>query len=421
MRGAEAVEPRTTSSGWKTNSLWGAGVPPTSSRRARTAACPMAVTGCRIVVSGGSVKAMRGVVEADHGDVVGDVEPALAGRADRAERHHVAGADDGRGAPLDQRARRGLAALQCVEGVLDERLRLGRGGLQPLLHGADEALDLALYGHEALGAEGQPDPPVAERAEVGDRQVHRGAVVGGDEGRLDLVGEAVDEDERDALAAQLLIALHIGGGVRVQPGDEDDAGHPAVHQHLGQLVLRGAAGCLGREDGRIALAGQRLPDDLGEGREDRVLQLRGDQPDQPGAALPQPHRALVAQHIEGGEHGLAGGGGDTGLPVENPADGGLADTRLCCDIGEPGGHGWDCTVRLSDCPPGAAVAGEHGGGSVAGQRGAGQQQRTGRRQFHLVTQRVDGAQQAGAGEGEHPVRCGGPAHLSVAQSRQSAP
>ena len=113
---------------------------------------------------------------------------------------------------------------------------------------------------------------------------------------------------------------------------------PAVDQHLGQLVLGGAAGGLGGEDRRVALPGQRLADDLGERREDRVLQLRGDQPDQARAALPQPHRALVAEHVERGEDGLAGGRGDARLAVEDAADRRFADPRLGCDVGKPCGH-----------------------------------------------------------------------------------
>ena len=58
--GADVVEPRTMSSGRKTNSSRGAGVPLTSSMSAWTAAAPIASTACRTVVSGGSVKAMSG-------------------------------------------------------------------------------------------------------------------------------------------------------------------------------------------------------------------------------------------------------------------------------------------------------------------------------------------------------------------------
>lgn len=53
-----AVEPRTTSSGWKTYSVRCTGLPPISSSSAPTAAAAIACTGWRTVVSGGSVKAM---------------------------------------------------------------------------------------------------------------------------------------------------------------------------------------------------------------------------------------------------------------------------------------------------------------------------------------------------------------------------
>ncbi|MDH6610507.1 hypothetical protein M2164_006142 [Streptomyces sp. SAI-208] len=119
----------------------------------------------------------------------------------------------------------------------------------------------------------------------------------------------------------------------MQSGDEDDARHAPVDEHLRQLVLRGAARGLGGEDRGVALPGQRLADHLGQGREYRVLQLRGDQAHQALAALPQPHRALVAQHVERGQHGLAGGGGDTRLPVEDAADGRFAHPRLNSDVG----------------------------------------------------------------------------------------
>jgi glycosidase len=74
----------------------------------------------------------------------------------------------------------------------------------------------------------------------------------------------------------------------VQPGDVDDARHRAVHEHLGEFVLRGPAGRLGGEYGGVALAGEGLPDDLRERREDGVVQLGGDEADQALAALPQP-------------------------------------------------------------------------------------------------------------------------------------
>jgi hypothetical protein len=124
----------------------------------------------------------------------------------------------------------------------------------------------------------------------------------------------------------------------VQSGDVDDAGDAAVDEHLGQLVLGRPARGLGGQHRRVALPRQRLADDLRQGREDRVLQLRGDQADQALAALAQPHRTFVAEDVEGGQHGLAGGGGDARLPVEDAADGRLAHPRLQRDVRKPCGH-----------------------------------------------------------------------------------
>ncbi len=68
--------------------------------------------------------------------------------------------------------------------------------------------------------------------------------------------------------------------------------------------------------------------DLGEGRENRVLQLGQDEPDQTGPVSPELGRPLVAEHVEGGEHGAPGGLTDAGPAVEHATDGGLADADL---------------------------------------------------------------------------------------------
>ena len=79
-------------------------------------------------------------------------------------------------------------------------------------------------------------------------------------------------------------------------------------------------------------------DDLGEGREDRVLELGQDQADQAGAFAAELGRALVAEDVERGQDRLAGRLRDAGLLVEDAADGRLADPDLACDIGEAVRH-----------------------------------------------------------------------------------
>jgi hypothetical protein len=80
-------------------------------------------------------------------------------------------------------------------------------------------------------------------------------------------------------------------------------------------------------------------DDLGERREDRVLEFGQDQADQPGALPAQLGGALVAEHVERGRDGRAGGVGHAGLAVQHPAHRRLADPGLLRDIRKSSWHG----------------------------------------------------------------------------------
>ena len=100
-------------------------------------------------------------------------------------------------------------------------------------------------------------------------------------------------------------------------GDEDDAGDSTIDEHLDVLVLARSPRCLGAQQGSVPAGGQQLLDLLGESREDRVPQLRNDQPDQPSRALPQGYGALVAEQVERDQHLASGDIGDVRLPVEN--------------------------------------------------------------------------------------------------------
>ena len=152
----------------------------------------------------------------------------------------------------------------------------------------------------------QADPPVPERHQVRHGQLGGRVLVAGDERRLDALDVAVDHHDRQPAGEQLAVALRVGGGVGVQAGDEDDAADLAVQQHLDVLVLAHAARGLRAQHGRVPLLGQDRLDDLRERGEDRVVQLRHDQPDQAGAALAQAGRPFVPQHVQRGQHGLPG-------------------------------------------------------------------------------------------------------------------
>jgi hypothetical protein len=125
----------------------------------------------------------------------------------------------------------------------------------------------------------------------------------------------------------------------VQAGDEDDAGDLAVEQHLDVLVLGHAAGGLRTQDRGVPLLSQGGLDDLSERREDRVVQLRHHQADQAGAAFAQLGRPLVTQHVQRGQHRLAGLGGHAWTVVEDPRDGRLAHFGLPRDVGQACTHG----------------------------------------------------------------------------------
>ena len=89
-------------------------------------------------------------------------------------------------------------------------------------------------------------------------------------------------------------------------------------------------------------------DDLGERREDRVLELGQDEADEPGAFAAQLGRSLVAQDVERGQDRLARRFGDAGLLVEDAADGRLTDPDLACDVGETVWHGAMVCMSLQE-------------------------------------------------------------------------
>ncbi len=216
-----------------------------------------------------------------------------------------------------------------------DQLVAGRDPEQ-LRHRLREALDLADDRHEAPLAEREADALVPEVDQVLHGQARGEPVVRRDERRLDVLAVAVDEHDRQAPVGQPGVTIHAGGGVGVQAGDEDDAADVALQQQLCELVLGGAARALRAEHGRVAVLGQRLLDGLGERREDRVVQLGGDQPDEPVAALAKPLRALVPHEVERRQDELARTGRHAGLAVQHAADRGLAHARLGCDVGQPG-------------------------------------------------------------------------------------
>ena len=91
------------------------------------------------------------------------------------------------------------------------------------------------------------------------------------------------------------------------PAGEHDPRHLLLDQQVDVLRLGDPARVRVHSTGVKPVLGERATDDVGEGREDRVLQLGQDEPDEPGPLAAQLRRPLVAEHVERGEHRLAGG------------------------------------------------------------------------------------------------------------------
>ena len=123
----------------------------------------------------------------------------------------------------------------------------------------------------------------------------------------------VDQDRREPALGEARVVVVGGVGLRVEAAGEHDARDLLLEQQVDVVRLGDAAGRLGAQDGREALLGECAADDLGEGREDRVLELRQDEPDEPGALAAQLGRPLVAEDVERGQDRLAGRFGDAGL------------------------------------------------------------------------------------------------------------
>ena len=70
---------------------------------------------------------------------------------------------------------------------------------------------------EAVRADRQADRAVPERDQVPDGEVQRGGVVGRDRRGVDALGEAVDQHDRHAAAAQAVVALVAGGVSACRP------------------------------------------------------------------------------------------------------------------------------------------------------------------------------------------------------------
>ena len=187
-------------------------------------------------------------------------------------------------------------------------------------------------------AEHQPDAFVAERRQVVVRLLDGVYVVDRYPGEPDVIDGRVDEYGRQAALLEPAIVLVLGVGLRIESAGEQHAGDVLVEQHVDVVALAHPIGRpRAKHRGESAL-GEVARRHLGERREDRVLQLRQDQTDQPRSVAAQLGRPVVAEDIQRGEHRRAGRVGDAGLAVEHATDRRLADADVARYVGESPCH-----------------------------------------------------------------------------------
>lgn len=188
-------------------------------------------------------------------------------------------------------------------------------------------------------AEHEPDALVPQQGQMPPRLLDRDGVVARDAGETEVLDRRVHEDDGHLALREQPVVLVPGVRLGELAAREDHAGHLLLEQQFHVVRLGDAAVGLGAQDGGEALLGERTADHVRERGKDRVLQLRQDEPDQARALAAQLGRPLVAQDVQGREHGLPGGLRDAGLVVEHPADRRLTDADLLCHLSKSPCHG----------------------------------------------------------------------------------
>ena len=262
-------------------------------------------------------------------------QSALPRGADHSERHEVRPADDGSDTGREQVMGSGLTAFDGEQRLGDESRCSILWDSEMPLHCRDEARTLADDGNESIGSDRKPDTAMTHRCQVRNRKIHRCDIVIGDEGCIDTRGETVDEHHGQAALGERAVATVIGRCIGMHPGYEDDAGYTAIEEKFDVFILPHPAGSLSAEHGGEAVLRKMRFHHLGKGREDRVRKLRGHQSDEAGLAS-QPHGPLIAEDIEGGEHGSPRDDRSPRPVIEHSRHRCLTDPGHLGDVGERG-------------------------------------------------------------------------------------
>ncbi len=179
-----------------------------------------------------------------------------------------------------------------------------------------------------LRPQDQPDPLVAELAQVPEGLLDGHRVVTGDPWEVQGAVAGVQQDRRHSALEELGVVAVRGVLLGIETAEEHDARDLLLQQQVDVLRLGHPAGGLGAEHRCEAVLRQGRADALRERGEDRVLQLGQHQPHQPGALPPQLGRPFVPEHVQRGQHGRPGVVRNAGPVVEHAADRRLAHPDL---------------------------------------------------------------------------------------------
>ena len=202
----------------------------------------------------------RQVVEAHHAQVLGDVEPRLAGGLVDAQGLEVVAGEDRRRA-VGEREQRPAAVdpLLDVELAVADQLRIDRHAR--LVHRRAIAVEPGPAAQDPARPADHADPPVPEAQQVAGRGQAAVPVGGADRRRVvERLAGRVDDDERDAARPE----LHPHGLAEVRE-HRDHPGRAAGEHPLDPAPARPPPALhLGQDDRQLVLPGDLLdaPDDL---------------------------------------------------------------------------------------------------------------------------------------------------------------
>ncbi len=281
----------------------------------------------------------QAVVAPDDGQLVGHPQAGLPGRPDDPEGDDVRAAQDAGDPALEEALRGHHPALHGVRRALDEVVQAQVVGHQAARDQAGaERRGLALDRDVTGLTQGDADAAVAHVGEVLEPELDAGRVVGGHEVGRDLRHQAVDQDDRQAEVDQAEVPVGMAAGDGVVARDEDDPRDGVLQEDLDVVVLVHPAERLAAQHRRVAVPAQVRLHQVGEPREERVLQLGHHETDQPDRPRPQAVRAVVAEHVDGGQHLPTRVLVDAGLLVEDATDRAHADASALRDLRQPDCH-----------------------------------------------------------------------------------